>query len=123
MGPGLPTGDAVRFRVAERGVACGWGGAERLVARVGPRRALSTLIALPRMTATEAERAGLARCVPSASDAADSLAERVRALPIPVVRAAIDAVRGRRTEVDAFASVWGQDAHLALLEDLPWGRR
>jgi len=112
----------VHFAQADRGVACGWGGATRLVDRIGPRRAVDVLLLRPEATAQRLSDLGLAVCAEDAAAFADRLAQRIRALDRSVVRAAIDAVRGRSSEVDAFASVWGQSIHHQQLAGLPWGR-
>ncbi len=109
------------FVQAQRGVAPGWGGAQRLVDRVGKTRALHILLTSPHISATQAQDLGIAVCAEDVDVEVMAMVNAVLALDADVVRAVVDQVRGTSTEADAFATVWGSTEHLARLKGLPWG--
>lgn len=120
----MGSGSALHFVHTRLGVVPGWGGAGRLVDRVGRDRALRILLEADRMDARVCEVMGLAEVVPAgmAAQTAQALAARI-ARRGPAARAAKAAVtaRGMRTaeqreaEAEAFASVWGREMHRAAL--------
>ncbi len=110
------------FVQAQRGVAPGWGGAQRLIDRVGKTQALRTLLTSPVLSAIQAQQMGIAVCSDDVDAEATAMVNAVLALEPDVVRAVVAQVRGTATEPDAFATVWGSTGHLARLAGLPWGR-
>ncbi len=77
------------------GIIPGWGGTQRLPRLVGRGRALELMLTGDHLTATEAERLGLVnRVFPAAEvkQAAQSLAERLAAMPPLAVQAILAAV-------------------------------
>lgn len=119
MGPSA----RLAFVQAQRGVAPGWGGAQRLVDRVGKTHALRILLTSPVMSADQAQTLGLALSTTDVDSQVDQMVSAVLDLEPDVVRAVIAQVRGSLSEPDAFATVWGSTGHLARLSGLPWGRR
>lgn len=119
----------IGFVQARLGVACGWGGAARLVAHVGRRTALRALARAELWTAAEAEAVGLVDEVVGGEALSAALAwlSPVRDLPASAVRAAkaqvvaARPIRGGDAEAASFASVWGGPAHLAALARLRQG--
>jgi ethylmalonyl-CoA/methylmalonyl-CoA decarboxylase len=112
----------IHFVHARLGVAPGWGGAGRLVAHVGRRRALRILSRAERLDATEALRVHLADQVvtDSAVAGAEAFLAPLLELPAVAVRATKDQVhrswrvrdaKGLMPETDAFAKVWAGPAH------------
>jgi enoyl-CoA hydratase/carnithine racemase len=110
------------FVQAQRGVAPGWGGASRLVDRVGKTQALRILLTSPIVSAAEAEALGIAVCATDVNAQVTAMVDAVLALEPEVVRAVVSQVRGTATEPEAFSTVWGSTGHLARLAGLPWGR-
>lgn len=116
----------VGFVHASLGVSPGWGGAGRLVRRVGPRHALTVLAGGGRMTAQMAAEHGLVdHVVPqgTALDAARAWCVEVCGHPVAAVRGAVRTVRtwrdrpadGVATERAVFGELWGGEAHVAAL--------
>ncbi len=102
---------------ARMGLCPGFGSGQRLVARVGERRALRLLVEARVLPVEEAHRWGLVDEI-----AADPLSrarersEAAAALPEAVFRAAVAVVQdGAAAEAGAFAALWGGEAHLAAL--------
>jgi enoyl-CoA hydratase len=109
---------AVGFVQARLGVSPGWGGARRLVARVGPRRAALLLGESRTLSAEQAWREGLVDVLVEQGPAlplARARAEAVAALPVASVRAAVELARAPEHEAAAFLSLWGGPAHRAAL--------
>lgn len=115
----------IGFVHASLGVSTGWGGGRRLVAQVGPRKALRLLAFAERLSSAEAREAGLIDQVVEdggALEAAEALAARLAALPVEAVRAAVTVARGG-DEAGLFAALWGGPAHQAALQKVRAGRR
>lgn len=110
---------------AKMGVSPGFGGGQRLVRRVGPRRALELLLAPAPLSAAEALVAGLVEQVADEPlAAARAWADRVAALDPDVLRGAKAVVRAHASlpapdalavELAVFDRLWGGPAHLAAL--------
>ena len=112
----------VEARQARLGVAAGWGGAPRLVARAGVPAALRVLALAERLDAGAALRAGLVdRVVDDPLAEAEAWmsqllrigGEGVAAVKVQVRAAA--AGRGREAQAEAFLGVWGGPTHQARL--------
>jgi enoyl-CoA hydratase/carnithine racemase len=111
----------LEFRQVPLGVVAGWGGARRLVARVGAARALEVMLGALRMDGPSSLAAGLCDVVdpdPRAWVDARVLAWSQRP---PAARAALKAqitaavAKDLVGEAEAFLSVWGASAHLDAL--------
>ena len=104
---------AVHFVQARLGIAPGWGGARRLVRRVGRTAALRVLAAAEPLHADAAHAAGLVdHRVPT--DAVAGALAWLGGRPPEVLRALKQQVDGDAAEeARAFASVWGGPAHRA----------
>lgn len=115
------------FRHARMGLSPAWGGASRLLERVGPQRAARLLFTADRIAAAEAVELGLAgQCVPDGSAAAHALdfVERVARADRSVVaeqkrllaRLGAEA-RGDAAAIEAatFRALWAQPAHRAAM--------
>lgn len=118
----------IGFVHASLGVSPGWGGAQRLVQKVGSRSALRFLAFAERHDADAARGLGLVdQVVPSggAHVAALRLLAPLQRLPAPAVRAAVRVARSgsREDERVAFASLWGGPGHLAALAERGRGAR
>lgn len=98
------------------GVACGWGGARRLVTHLGRRQALRLLTRSERVPAEEAVGIGLVDAI--ADGDRDALLAAVLGPtlehPAASVRAAKRQVQGEDA-AEAFLSVWGGPAHREAL--------
>jgi len=110
------------------GVSPGWGGGQRLVARVGSARALKLLLSMEPPSAGLAARLGLVDgiCQPGgALAAALAHAKAIEALPAAAVAAAVEIARtgGRSVERRHFAGLWAGEAHLKALAAASQGRR
>ena len=115
------------FRHARMGLSPAWGGAVRLLERVGPQQAARLLFTADRIPATEAVNLGLAgTAVPDGSAAAHALdfVERVARAERAVVAEQKLLLSRLRTEArgDAatleaatFRALWGQPAHRAAM--------
>lgn len=116
----------IHFVHTRLGVVPGWGGAGRLVDRMGRQSALAVLLDANPLDAQICEQLGLAdELVPSGMALASALARADRvARRGAAARAAKMAVVARSTRTDgqrereatAFASVWGSEGHQAALE-------
>lgn len=110
----------MELRQARLGVVAGWGGARRLVRRLGGPRALAVLALSERLDARRCVDVGLAdqQVEGAAEQAALELAQRlVRHHVARALKAQVDAAeRGDRAEeADVFLRVWGGRAHLQAL--------
>lgn len=108
----------IGFVHARLGVSPGWGGARRLVARIGRRRTALVLAQAQQMSAFEALRCALIDEVTEDGPAlprARARAEAVAALPIGSVRAALRVAESPTAEAEAFLGLWGGPAHLKAL--------
>lgn len=115
-------GADIGFVQARLGVSPGWGGAGRLVARVGARRAALLLGQAERLDARSAWEAGLVDAVVvdgPALPVARARAAAVAALPGEAVAAAVRLSRDPGPEADAFLRLWGASAHRAALGPRP----
>jgi enoyl-CoA hydratase/carnithine racemase len=107
----------VGFVQASLGVAAGWGGARRLVARAGRSAALRWLAAADVVDADEACRRGLVDRVASDPHAeAQAWFGPMLGHPPEAVGAVKRQVVGVEDPVAVFASVWGGSAHRAAVE-------
>ncbi len=114
---------------ARVGVSPGFGGATRLVRRIGPPRAAGLLLEARALPAEEALARGLVDVVTDDVGAAtEAWIARVLALNADAVSASVRAARGPlerdrlAQELAAFDACWGSDAHLAALEQARAGR-
>lgn len=117
----------IGFVQAALGVSPGWGGGRRLVARVGPRRALPLLAFAQPVGAEQARALGLVdRVVPSGQslDVARAWLRELDAIPLDALRAAVQIGRGVEPAMEAslFGALWGGPAHRAALERVRRGR-
>ena len=128
-GPSMPPATAhkaaptakIGFVQAAMGVSCGFGGARRLVERIGRQRAVDVLTRARPMAAAEAERLGLVDEVVAAPLArALERAEELAGLPLAAMRAVkplVHALPASTTwEAEVFAGLWGGPAHVAALD-------
>jgi ethylmalonyl-CoA/methylmalonyl-CoA decarboxylase len=115
---------ALHFVHTRLGVVPGWGGAGRLVDRVGRDRALRILLEAERMDAGRCAALGLAEVVgpgdalPTALALAARIARRgaaARAAKAAIVARGTRTAEQREAEAEAFASVWGAELHRAAL--------
>jgi enoyl-CoA hydratase/carnithine racemase len=120
------SGARIGFIHAALGVSPGWGGAGRLVRRVGSHRAMQILTLARRLPAAEAQALGLVdRVVPDgeAVEAAEAWAAEICDRPTAAVRGAVRLLRAWRdepataagVEQGVFASLWGGPDHRAAL--------
>ncbi|MCB9779131.1 MAG: enoyl-CoA hydratase/isomerase family protein [Alphaproteobacteria bacterium] len=120
------SGSTIGFVHARLGVSPGWGGGTRLLARVGPVRALELLALAEGLDGARAHGLGLATHLAAPGQAgalAASLCARLASLPEPAVRAAVALVRsGGATEAASFVALWGGPAHQAALRATRQGR-
>ncbi|MEC7948064.1 MAG: enoyl-CoA hydratase/isomerase family protein [Myxococcota bacterium] len=108
----------IGFVHARLGVSPGWGGARRLVARIGHRRAALVLAQAERMSASAARNWDLVDEVVDeglALPRARARAEAVAALPSGSVRAALRVAKSPATEAEVFLGLWGGPAHRKAL--------
>lgn len=113
-------GDDARigFVHAALGVSPGWGGARRLVGRVGGRRAVGLLARAERLDPRRARDIGLVDEVVRAGEAvaaARRWLEPVEACPPEAVRGVVRAVR-EGDEAAVFTALWGGPAHRRALD-------
>lgn len=118
-------GARIGFVHARFGVTPGFGGAARLVRRVGPVRARRLLLEAEVLAADEALAAGLLDAVldDPLGEARDTAA-RIAALPAEAIAGARAITRGpgladaaaRELEIETFERLWGGPAHRAALE-------
>jgi enoyl-CoA hydratase/carnithine racemase len=108
----------IGFVQARLGVSPGWGGARRLVNRVGARRAALVLAQAERMPAGVAREIGLIDSVVSEGPALPAARERAEATargPAEAVAAAVRLSRSPSDEPGTFLSLWGGPAHRSAL--------
>jgi ethylmalonyl-CoA/methylmalonyl-CoA decarboxylase len=117
---------SIGFVHASLGVSPGWGGARRLVRRVGRQKALRWLMEPGRRSSKACALEGMADQVVDTGTAlavARSLAEGITALPtasrVAAARLGKGAEANERTE---FLNLWGGPAHLASLAAVRKGR-
>jgi enoyl-CoA hydratase len=115
----------LRFVHARMGLVPAWGGATRLIERVGAARAADVLLTARPVEAKEAARIGIAsrvvatgRALPEALALAGELSKHPRASLTAVKRSLVAAKTARRGEAfererEIFREVWGSDAHRA----------
>ena len=126
--------DAARigFVHAALGVSPGWGGAHRLLRRVGRRSAMSPLLEARRLSASSAHALGLVDQIAPAGcavDTAKAWIESVLRHPEASVRGAIEILRSAqnrdeavvRVEREVFSRLWGASAHRAALDGVKAG--
>lgn len=118
----------LRFVHARMGLVPAWGGATRLIERIGAARAADLLLTARAVEAEEAGRIGIAsRVVPTgqAVEQALALAEQLATVPrtslTAIKRSLVAAKTARRGEAfererDVFRQAWGSDAHRAAFE-------
>ena len=117
----------VGFVQARLGVSPGWGGAARVVHRVGRARALRVLATAERFYGPDAKSIGLADEVVDPGDAvghAQELAQRMLQAPDAVLRGLVEIVRAphpSRTESEVFARLWAGPDHRAALRAVEAG--
>jgi enoyl-CoA hydratase/carnithine racemase len=111
-------GAQIGFIQAALGVSPGWGGGQRLIARLGRAKALRVLLEARRLSAEEALSIGLIDEVTpdgGAVEAALAFVSRLRAPPA-ALRGALRLVADPAREAEVFLSLWGQPAHAAALQ-------
>jgi len=121
----------VHFVQSRLGIAPGWGGAARLVRHLGRRRALRVLASARKLHMGEAEELGLIdqRVDGDVVDGALrwlAPLDRVPTVALRAVKTQVVAAAPARSgpgESDAFAGVWGGEAHQAALAELERHRR
>ncbi|MCO4746589.1 MAG: enoyl-CoA hydratase/isomerase family protein [Proteobacteria bacterium] len=116
---------AIHFVHTRLAVVPGWGGAGRLVDRLGRHHALDVLLGARSMPAKECLELGLADAVVPAGGAfeeATARAERIlrrgaaaRAAKTAVLARGVRSREQQAAEAAAFGSVWGSGAHRAAL--------
>ena len=108
----------VGFVHSKLGVSPGWGGAERLIRKVGAGHALYLLSSAKTCPAEELVMRGLVHeicTLDSAYDTGVQLAERISRLPVDSVKTAIDLVKNNGDEHHAFVQLWGGPTHRTAL--------
>lgn len=124
----MASGSSLRFVHARMGLVPAWGGATRLIERVGAARAADLLLTAREVDASEAARIGIAsRLVQAgqARSAAFALAEELARIPraslMAIKRSLVAAKTARRgdafeRERDVFRQAWGSDAHRSAFD-------
>ena len=114
------------------GVTPGWGGARRLVRRVGARAALPIMLHAKRYTGPAAHQLGMVDQLAPQGAALSSACEWIDAVlrhPEESVRGALEIIRkaavhgdlDKNTERDVFARLWGGEAHTHALGGIKAG--
>ncbi len=122
-----PTG-CIGFVHARLGVSPGWGGAARLIHRLGRARALRVMVAGHRFRGAEALAVGLADQFvegEGAVETARTLASRILTSSDAAVRGILDIVRSddpSSMEAEVFARLWGGPDHRAALSAVEAGQ-
>jgi ethylmalonyl-CoA/methylmalonyl-CoA decarboxylase len=122
----------VGFVHAALGVSPGWGGARRLIRRVGHRTALPLLVQASRLRAQQAQQIGLIDEVVADGATVQSAHEwiaRVTRHPTASIQGALQILRSARDDGDGvarverevFARLWGADAHQRALDNVKAG--
>ena len=122
----------IGFVHASLGVSPGWGGARRLIARVGHRAATEVLLHARSYRGDEARLRGLAdEIVPNgqALTSAEEWASRVLSVPSASTQGALQILRAARrdpgstrvVEAEVFARLWGGPAHQEALKKIKAG--
>lgn len=121
----MAAGASLRFVHARMGLVPAWGGATRLIERIGAARAADLLLTARPVTASEAAEMGIAsRLVEGgqAQEAALGLAQELARVPrsslVAIKRSIVAAKTARRgraleSERKVFRQAWGSDAHRA----------
>ena len=119
----MATGSSLRFVHARMGLVPAWGGATRLIERVGAARAADLLLTARAVDAAEAATMGIAsrlvddgQAAPAALALAAELARVPRASLVAIKRSIVAAKTARRgrafeSERDVFRQAWGSEAH------------
>lgn len=106
---------------ARLGVSPGFGGGQRLLRRVGQRRALRLLTEARLLSAAEALDAGLVdEIVDDPSQAAEAWAQAALDRPAAALRGVVRMCRAQGDDAEGavFAELWGGTAHLDALRQL-----
>ncbi len=120
----LVAGSAARFepRQVALGVTCGWGGASRWVARMGPARATRWMLEGASLDGVAAAALGFVdESAERGLDAAVARAQAWASRDAAAVRAWVAQVRATQPEAEppsalaAFLGVWGAEGHRAAL--------
>jgi enoyl-CoA hydratase/carnithine racemase len=125
-------GARVGFVHAALGVSPGWGGARRLIRRVGHRAALPLLVQASRLRGLDALEVGLVDEVVADGTTVQAAKEwigRVTRHPAASVQGALQILRSARgdaagcaqVEREVFARLWGGEAHQHALEHVKAG--
>ena len=106
----------IGFVQVSLGVTTGWGGAARLIERVGKTKALQILVSARRYSAEQALEIGLIDQVcDDANQALEDFLSKKKQLPQQSFRYAIAMMKGRISEEKAFVSTWGSMEHRSAL--------
>ena len=117
----------IGFVQARLGVSPGWGGAARVMHRIGRARALRVMAGADRFYGPDAQSIGLADEVVVSGTAvghAEELAQRMLQAPEAVLRGLVEIARApdpSRTEADVFARLWAAPDHREALSALETG--
>jgi len=125
-------GARVGFVHAALGVSAGWGGARRLVRRVGHRAALPLLVQASRLRAEQAKQIGLVDDVVADGatvEAAQEWIARVTRHPAASIHGALQFLRSARegsidcgqVEREVFGRLWGGEDHQRALDRVKAG--
>lgn len=109
---------SIAFVQAKLGVTPGWGGGQRLIERVGTRRALQLLAMPKRLTAVEGELLGLIDCVTeNVEQEVQQVMDRMTSIPSNCIHHLLTWMKQPELleEIDAFEHTWASDAHRRAL--------
>ena len=118
----------IGFVQARLGVSPGWGGAARVIHRIGRARALRVMAGADRLYGLDAQAVGLADEVVAPGTAvghAEELAERMLQAPDAVLRGLVEIARAPhpgQTEANVFARLWAASEHREALSAVEGGR-
>lgn len=108
----------IAFVQAKLGVTPGWGGGQRLIERVGKRRALQLLAMPKRLTAHQGQRWGLIDCVTeNVEQEMQQVMELTAQIPPNCMHQLLSWMKQPEfvEEIDAFEQTWASDAHRRAL--------
>ena len=108
----------IGFVHAHLGVSPGWGGASRLLQKVGPAHALYLLTTAKKCAAEELLMRSLVHEISleqSAHRTAQTMAIRIAKMPDEAVRTVIQIIKNQEDEQQGFARLWGSSVHRKAL--------